>query len=168
MDYTIEYFSPLGPIILACDGVSLTGLWFTDQKYACAGLRTPVQDGTTIPVLLQAKQWLDDYWAGRHPVPDALQLAPRGTDFQRNIWHLLTQIPYGTTMTYGELAKVYATEKGLTAMSAQAVGNAVSRNPISIIIPCHRVLGANGSITGYAGGISRKLSLLDLEKSLDI
>ena len=163
MDYTIEYLSPLGPIILASDGLCVTGLWFSDQKYACAGLSSAIQNGTAVPVLLQAKKWLDDYWAGRCPSPTNLPLAPKGTEFQKKIWNQLTRIPYGSTVTYGDLAKAYAAQEGLSAMSAQAVGNAVSRNPISIIIPCHRVLGTQGKLTGYAGGLSRKIALLQRE-----
>lgn len=163
MDYTIEHNSPEGRIVIASDGSHITGLWFAGQKYFGANLLKPALDGSGLPVLNDATKWLDSYWQGARPSPAALPLRPRGTDFQRKVWRLLLDIPYGSCITYGELAKRYAAQQGLVSMSAQAIGNAVGRNPISIIIPCHRVIGANGNLTGYAGGIPRKSALLRME-----
>ena len=160
MDYTTEYFSPLGKITLASDGSSLIGLWISGQKHFCTNLRQPVQDGADLPVLQDAVQWLDAYWRGEKPSPKRLTLVPRGSNFQIQVWKLLLEVSYGSSTTYGELARQYAINTGISVMSAQAIGGAVARNPISIIIPCHRVLGANGSMTGYDGGIWRKEVLL--------
>ena len=166
MDYTIEYISPIGKIILASDGMALTGLWFLGQKHFGANIQQPVLDGSYLPVLRQAIQWLDAYWWGKNPSPTALPLAPRGTEFQKKVWHLLLKTSYGDRLTYGELAKQYAVHERIPSMSAQAIGNAVGRNPISIIIPCHRVVGASGSMTGYAGGVARKAALLQHEAAI--
>lgn len=145
--------SPLGKLTLAADGEALVGLWLEGQKYFGAGLDlTPGES----PVFEAAKRWLDRYFAGERPSPEELPLDPRGTEFQRRVWALLCEIPCGQTTTYGELARILES-------SPRAVGSAVGRNPISIIIPCHRVLGANGSLTGYAGGIERKRWLLEHE-----
>lgn len=163
MDYTTEYTSPIGKILLASNGTAITGLWFLGQNHFGSTLRSPALDGTSLPVLQQAIQWLDDYWRGTNPSPASLPIQLQGTVFQQNIWKLLLEIPYGTTITYGELARQYALEAGMEAMSARAVGNAVGKNPISIIIPCHRVVGSSGRITGYAGGIVRKSALLQHE-----
>lgn len=161
MQYTAHYCSPLGGILLAADSQGLTGLWFDGQKYFRRGLASDSQEGET-KALVQAKKWLDQYFAGTEPdfLPD-LHLI--GTPFQLSVWKLLRTIPYGHTTTYGALAEKLAENRGLPGMSAQAVGGAVGHNPISIIVPCHRVVGADGSLTGYAGGISRKISLLQLE-----
>ena len=140
--------SPLGPITMASDGTSLTGLWFDGQKY--------------FPVFEDTRRWLHLYFSGTAPtfLPD---LAPAGTPFQQDIWEILRSIPYGETRTYGQIAELYAQKHGILRMSAQAVGGAVGHNPISILIPCHRVVGADGSLTGYAGGLFRKTFLLELE-----
>ena len=140
--------SPLGPITMASDGTSLTGLWFDGQKY--------------FPVFEDTRRWLHLYFSGTAPafLPD---LAPAGTPFQQDIWEILCSIPYGETRTYGQIAELYAQKHGILRMSAQAVGGAVGHNPISILIPCHRVVGADGSLTGYAGGLFRKTFLLELE-----
>lgn len=163
MDYTIEYASPEGPIVIASDGRHITGLWFIGQKFFGESLNYPVVDGSALSVLQDAVTWLDAYWRGTQPSHADLPLRPRGTAFQQKVWRLLLEIPYGSCVTYGDLAKKIAAQDGLRSMSAQAVGNAVGRNPISIIIPCHRVIGTNGSLTGYAGGISRKAALLRME-----
>ena len=160
MDYTTQYQSPLGMITLASDGQALTGLWFSGQKYDCSNLQQPVHDGTELPVLQESVKWLDAYWRGEAPSPTLIPISFKGTAFQKKVWRLLLQIPYGSCITYGELAKRYAAAEGIPSMSAQAVGNAISRNPISILVPCHRVIGTGGNITGYAGGISRKTALL--------
>ena len=152
--------SPLGELILASDGESLTGLWFLGQKYAPPLSTDPEQ--ADLPVLAQARAWLTAYFQGQDPGPTP-PLAPAGTPFQQEVWRLLLAIPYGRTATYKALAGQLAGQRGLESMSAQAVGGAVGRNPISILIPCHRVMGSDGSLTGYAGGLDRKRALLELE-----
>lgn len=153
-----RYDSPLGQLRLAGDDRGLTGLWFLGQKYLP---QTPPPPGD-LPVFREAAAWLDVYFSGRDPGPTP-PLHPAGTPFQREVWALLTAIPYGRTATYGALAARLARERGIPRLSAQAVGGAVGRNPISIFIPCHRVLGAGGSLTGYAGGLDKKAALLALE-----
>jgi len=156
-----KYKSPVGNLILASDGESLTGLWIEDQKYFGATLEKHIIE-ENIPVFEEAKHWLDLYFAGKKP--DFLPpLAPKGSEFRQLIWKYLLEIPYGETTTYGALAKKAAKELGKESMSAQAVGGAVGHNPIGIIIPCHRILGSDGSLTGYAGGIDAKIYLLKLE-----
>ncbi|HIS47174.1 MAG TPA: methylated-DNA--[protein]-cysteine S-methyltransferase [Candidatus Scybalocola faecigallinarum] len=163
MQYINHYDSPLGKILLAADDVGLTGLWFEGQKYFALHL-DKVHEEKEIPVLKQAKQWLDIYFSGKDPdIPIPLHFT--GSDFQNEVWGILCTIPYGQTTTYGAIAKQLAKKKGLDHMSAQAVGGAVGHNEISIIVPCHRVVGANGSLTGYAGGIQKKIKLLTLEKA---
>ena len=161
MTYTQHYDSPLGGILLAADEIGLTGVWFDGEKYFADNLPAEhIQKETFI--LLEAKRWLDIYFTGQEP--DFLPpLHPAGSLFQQAVWALLLQIPYGQTVTYGQLAARLAAERGLARMSAQAVGGAVGRNRISLIIPCHRVLGADGSLTGYAGGLDRKAKLLAWE-----
>lgn len=163
MVYTMQYDSPLGKILLAADEVGLTGLWFYGQKYFANYLPEENREGKT-PALDQAKKWLDIYFSGKEPnfTPP---LHPIGSDFRRAVWDILLKIPYGKTITYGDIARELAEKKGTAKMSAQAVGNAVGHNEISIIIPCHRVVGTNGSLTGYAGGIDKKISLLTLERA---
>lgn len=161
MRYTGAYRSPLGELLLACDGESLTGLWFEGAKYFGRGLDGEWKRGEG-PVLAQTGRWLDLYFSGREPgFTPPVRLT--GTPFQRLIWELLREIPYGTTTTYGALAKTAAERLGVPHMSARAVGAAVGRNPISLILPCHRVVGAKGSLTGYAAGCWRKRELLALE-----
>jgi methylated-DNA-[protein]-cysteine S-methyltransferase len=161
--YTTKYESPLGDIILAAEDDALIGLWLEGQKYFLGSLRErpAVNDG--IPIFIQAKQWLNRYFKGDKPDINELKLAPVGSDFRKAVWKLLCEIPYGKVVTYGEIAEQIAAMRGTGKMSAQAVGGAVGHNPISIIIPCHRVVGADGSLTGYAGGIDKKLRLLKLE-----
>ena len=156
-----HYDSPLGRILLAADERGLTGLWFEGQKYFARTLPTECEERET-PALADAAHWLDVYFSGHEP-DFTPPLHPAGTPFQRTVWALLGQIPYGETTTYGALAQTLAARVGLASMSAQAVGGAVGHNEISIIIPCHRVVGTNGSLTGYAGGIDRKRKLLELE-----
>ena len=152
--------SPLGELILASDGQSLTGLWFSGQKYAPAP--PPESARADLPVFARTQSWLTTYFQGRDPGP-VPPLHLEGTPFQLAVWQLLQGIPYGQTATYGALAGQMARQLGLKSMSAQAVGGAVGRNPISILVPCHRVVGFNGSLTGYAGGLERKRALLRLE-----
>ena len=161
MTFIQYYDSPLGRILLAADEIGLTGLWFEGQKYYAAQLPEAHTEQET-PILAEAKRWLDIYFTGKEP--DFLPpLHPIGSAFRQAVWEILLQIPYGQTMTYGEIARRMAAQKGLARMSAQAVGGAVGHNEISVIIPCHRVVGTNGSLTGYAGGIDKKMRLLELE-----
>lgn len=162
MEYTHHYHSPLGGITLASDGKALTGLWFDGQKYFLDTL-CQEHEKKDLPVFKQADHWLDLYFSGKAP-DFTPPLNPKGTAFRKAVWDILLTIPYGQTLTYGEIAGKIAKQRGLAQMSAQAVGGAVGHNPISIIIPCHRVVGTNGSLTGYAGGIERKVQLLTLEK----
>ena len=161
MTFVQHYISPLGGILLAADEIGLTGLWFDGQKYFARGLPAErIQQET--PVLAEARRWLDVYFSGREP--DFLPpLHPIGSAFRQSVWEILLQIPYGHTITYGEIARQLAGKQGLPRMSAQAVGGAVGHNEISILIPCHRVVGTSGSLTGYAGGIDKKVKLLELE-----
>lgn len=155
MQYFDTYNSPLGEIILTCDGEHLTAVFFAGQKYGNIYRVADAVQGS-LPVLELTKEWLTQYFAGS--VPDFLPpMEPIGTPFQSTVWTLLLEIPYGETVTYGELAKK------LGCKSAQAVGGAVGRNPISILVPCHRVIGADGKLTGYAAGVEKKAFLLDLE-----
>ncbi len=163
MTYTQHYDSPLGGILLAADDVGLTGLWFDGQKYFARGLSNERIEQET-SVLAEAKRWLDIYFTGKEP-DFTPPLHPIGSAFRRSVWEILLQIPYGQTTTYGEIARQLAKKQGLDRMSAQAVGGAVGHNEISIIIPCHRVVGADGSLTGYAGGIGKKEKLLELERA---
>ena len=163
MQYISHYASPLGIMLLAADDAGLTGLWFEGQKHFARGLEAAHEE-RTLPLLDEAKCWLDQYFSGREPdFTPSLHLL--GTAFEREVWAILRAVPYGRTTTYGEIAAQLAKQRGLAHMSAQAVGGAVGRNPISVIVPCHRVLGADGSLTGYAGGLERKRRLLALEST---
>ncbi len=163
MQYTSHYHSPLGDLLLAADDTGLTGLWFHGQKYFAAGLDTGHEE-REIPLFVRTKHWLDLYFSGREP-DFSVPLHFIGTAFQKQVWKILCSIPYGRTMTYGAIAGQIAAEKGLSHMSAQAVGGAVGHNAISILVPCHRVVGTGGSLTGYAGGLDKKVRLLELEKA---
>lgn len=158
-----HYDSPLGLITEASDGEYLIGLWLEGQKYFAAAMGDDYEE-KSLPVFAQTDRWLDIYFSGQEP-DFTPPLKPQGTDFRRAIWDILLTIPYGQTMTYGEIAQRMAKAKGIAKMSAQAVGGAVGHNPITLIIPCHRVVGTNGSLTGYAGGIDRKVQLLKLEQT---
>lgn len=161
MQYTTTYQSPLGELLLAADEKGLTGIWFDGGKYFAEGLDAEHEKGQ-LPVLETAKSWLDIYFAGREPdfTPPLHMI---GSPFRLSVWKHLLEIPYGETITYGEIAKRIAREMRIERMSAQAVGGAVGHNPVSIIVPCHRVIGADGSLTGYAGGLEKKVRLLTLE-----
>ena len=163
MTFLTHYDSPLGGVLLAADESGLTGLWFEGQKYFADNLPEERAERETETLAL-AKRWLDIYFAGKEPdfMPP---LHPVGSPFRRAVWELLLEIPYGQTTTYGELSRRLAAEKGIAHMSAQAVGGAVGHNGISIIIPCHRVVGTGGSLTGYAGGVDKKVKLLELERA---
>ena len=160
--YINHYHSSLGSITLASDGEALTGLWFDGQKYFPHKLISESIE-SELPIFKQTVKWLDIYFSGR--IPDFTPpISLNTTPFRKAVYNILLTIPYGQTMTYGEIANIIANQKGVERMSAQAVGGAVGHNPISIIIPCHRVVGADGSLTGYAGGLDRKIELLKLEK----
>lgn len=161
MAYVQHYDSLLGGILLAADESGITGLWFDGQKYFARDLPAERVEQNT-PALAEAKRWLDIYFTGGEP-DFTPPLHPIGSGFRQAVWNILLQIPYGQTTTYGEIARQLAAKQGLARMSAQAIGGAVGHNEISIIIPCHRVVGTNGSLTGYAGGIDRKVKLLELE-----
>lgn len=161
MVYTTEYASPLGAITLACDEEAIIGLWFNGQRYF-GNILPKRTEQKEQPLFADAKRWLDIYFSGREP--DFLPLLRYdSTPFRKTVCEIMLTIPYGRTMTYGEIAAEVARRQGLEKMSAQAVGGAVGHNPVSIIVPCHRVVGADGSLTGYAGGIERKIVLLCLE-----
>lgn len=163
MTYIQHYASPLGGILLAANDIGLTGLWFDGQKYYADNLPAEHIERET-PILTDAKRWLDVYFTGNEPdFTPPLHIV--GSAFRQAVWELLLQIPYGQTVTYGELARQLAEKQGAEHMSAQAVGGAVGHNPISLIIPCHRVVGTHGSLTGYAGGIDKKIMLLELEQA---
>jgi methylated-DNA-[protein]-cysteine S-methyltransferase len=161
--FTCSYRSPLGEIIAAARNDALVGLWFEHQKYF-----PKIDDwlpAPDYPLLIQLRGWLDAYFSGGKP-DVGFELAPAGSEFRRSVWRVLLAIPYGGTLTYGAIAKQIAAERGTERFSAQAVGGAVGHNPISLIIPCHRVIGSNGSLTGYAGGIEKKRALLEMEQGI--
>ncbi len=160
--FSCTYDAPVGMLTLAAGEDGLKGLWIKGQKYFLGTLTSPLREGANRH-LDEAVAWLDAYFAGEQPPLDALTLAPEGSRFRQVVWQLLCQIPYGQVTTYGQLAKEAAKRLGKQRMSAQATGGAVGHNPISIIIPCHRVVGADGSLTGYAGGIDKKIALLEHE-----
>ena len=162
MNNIFHYSSPLGGITLASDGKALTGLWFDEQKYFPNKL-VKERNEADLPIFTQTCNWLDIYFRGKEPVFTP-PLNPQTTTFRKAVCDILLTIPYGQTITYGEIARILAEQQGVERMSAQAVGNAIGHNPISIVVPCHRVLGANGSLTGYSGGLDRKIKLLKLEK----
>lgn len=159
--YTSVYSSELGDILLAADEIGLTGLWFFGQSYFADTLPAE-QIAQETPILAQAREWLDEYFSGKEP-DFTPTLHPIGSPFRQAVWKLLLQIPYGQTTTYGEIARQLEKLQNRPHMSAQAVGGAVGHNGISIVIPCHRVVGTKGSLTGYAGGLDKKMALLELE-----
>ena len=161
MQHIAHYASPLGGITLSAHDGALTGLWFDGQKYDRLGLPAELVEAPDLPIFEQARVWLDAYFAGRDPgaLPSC---APVGTPFQMRVWKKLGDIPYGELTSYGAIAKAIEEETGHRS-AARAVGGAVGHNPVSIILPCHRVVGASGSLTGYAGGLERKIALLELE-----
>lgn len=172
MQYIHHYISPLGRIILISDGQALTGLWFEDKNSAGKLPAKPYTE-KNLPVFAQTDRWLDIYFSGKEP-DFTPPLSVHGTAFREMVWEILLTIPYGQTMSYGEIASVIAARRSQArteadrdrpVVSAQAVGGAVGHNPISLIIPCHRVIGADGSLVGYAGGLERKQALLELEQA---
>lgn len=163
MYYRTTCPSPVGVITLACDGDSLVGLWLEGQKYHGDTIPETMTEKDDMLVFAAAKKWLNQYFSGQKPAIAALPLAPIGGAFRQGVWSILCEIPYGEVMTYGDIAKKMAVMLGKESMSSQAVGGAVGHNPISIIIPCHRVVGSNGSLTGFAAGVKTKIKLLELE-----
>lgn len=161
--YSTTYLSPIGVITLACDDDNLIGLWIEGQKYHSNTITEAIYEKDDMPVFNAVKNWLDKYFAGEKPAISNLRLAPIGGEFRQNVWSILCEIPYGEVITYGDIAKKMAVKMGKERMSGQAVGGAVGHNPISIIIPCHRVVGSNGSLTGYSAGVNKKIKLLELE-----
>lgn len=157
------YPSPIGLLTLASQGERLVGLWIAGQKYFGGTISNTMVENHAIPVFTSTKKWLDRYFAGAKPSITELSLAPIGSEFRQRVWSILQEIPYGEVTTYGEIAKRMAVMLGKESMSSQAVGGAVGHNPISIIIPCHRVVGAHGSLTGYSAGVPVKRKLLELE-----
>lgn len=162
MDLTTHYDSPFGGITLASDGEALIGLWFDGQKYYADTLNNEHIEHNNLEVFEQTRLWLDSYFSGKAPNFNP-PLLMRTTEFRKRVWEIMLTIPFGHTMTYGDIARIIAKERGLKSMSTQAVGGAVGHNAISLIIPCHRVVGTNGSLTGYAGGIDKKMRLLQME-----
>lgn len=165
MYYLTTYSSPVGMLTLACDndGSNLVGLWMEGQKYHGGTIPEEMFEKDDMPIFDTVKKWLNRYFAGEKPTVSELPLAPVGGTFRQDVWRILCEIPYGKVITYGDIAKKMAVKMNKKSMSSQAVGGAVGHNPISIIIPCHRVVGSNGSLTGYAGGVGTKVKLLELE-----
>lgn len=163
MIYTLHYESPIGGLLLAERDGALVGLWIEGQKYFPESLLPEMEEKGDSVILNEAKEWLDSYFKGERPPIGRLALAPAGSGFQREVWKHLCEIPYGQVATYGEIARKITESRGSGRTSARAVGGAVGRNPVSVIIPCHRVVGSDGSLTGYAGGIERKRKLLEFE-----
>lgn len=160
MIYTTQYHSPVGKITFAGNENGLIGLWIEGQKYFLGKIKEPMQEKEDLEIFSKTRNWLDRYFHGERPLISEIRLKPEGSVFQKEVWKLLCEIPYGEVTTYGDIAKKVAKKLGKETMSAQAVGGAVGHNPIAIIIPCHRVVGSNGSMTGYAGGIDKKIKLL--------
>ena len=161
--YKTYYISPIGRILILTDATALLGLWLEGQKYFGGTLSGDMEKKDDLFVFKTVEDWLDRYFAGEKPSISELPLCPKGGEFRQGVWEILREIPYGKVMSYGEIAGKMAAKTGRARMSAQAVGGAVGHNPISIIIPCHRVVGSNGSLTGYAGGIAAKIKLLEHE-----
>lgn len=160
MYYAAQYDSPVGTLTLCSHEDRLAGVWLEGQKYFGASISGEMVPDGNVPVLFRTREWLDRYFAGKAPSPAELPLSPAGTPFRQAVWRLLLEIPYGQVITYGQLSRRTAAALGRPSMAAQAVGNAAGHNPISIIIPCHRLVGTDGSLTGYAGGLERKQWLL--------
>ena len=158
MYFSTDYMSPIGKILIVSDGEAICAVWFYGQKHFLASIRDEVIKKDDLPIFEKVKLWFDNYFKGFNPEIN-FRLEPMGSEFRLKVWKILSEIPYGQTVTYGEIASMLS-----KTMSAQAVGGAVGHNPIAILIPCHRVLGSNGKLTGYAGGIDKKMELLKIEK----
>ena len=166
MVFSHHYDSPLGGITMASDGDALTGLWFDGQKYFGSTLSAGSAE-RSLPVFAEADRWLDLYFGGG--IPDFTPaLNPKATEFRKTVWGILRTVPYGHTVTYGRIAEIMSPQPSSARLSARAVGGAVAHNPVSLIIPCHRIVGSDGSLTGYAGGISRKKALLEMEQAVSL
>lgn len=163
MYYKTSYISPHGKMTLASDGENLIGLYFDGQKYFLSSIKSEIIENDELEIFKKTKKWLDEYFKGKNPSVEGLKLKSEGSDFRKNVWQKLRSIPYGKTVSYNDITKSITAEKGIKRMSCQAVGSAIGHNPISIIIPCHRVVGINGNLTGYAAGIKVKKKLLELE-----
>lgn len=163
MLYKSKYNSPIGEISLISNKTNLIGAWFKNQKYYLENIKETIIEEEDIEILEKTKKWLDKYFNKEKPEISELSLSPNGNEFRKEVWKILSEIPYGQIITYGEISKEICKRMNKERMSSQAIGNAVGHNPISIIIPCHRVLGKNKEITGYAGGIDKKKYLLNLE-----
>lgn len=165
MYYKTEYKSPLGNITVCCDkDEKVVGLFFKNQKYFADNIDGKITEDNNLKIFVTVKNWLDKYFAGKKPNIKEIPIKFIGNHFRKSVWKILYKIPYGTVLTYGDIAKQIAKQQGIPKMSAQAVGGAVGHNPISIIVPCHRVVGKNGKLTGYAAGINKKKKLLELEQ----
>ncbi len=163
MIYTTTYKSPIGNLLIAAKDNKLIGLWIEKQKYYLSGFKEEMSEREDSEILTKTKSWLDRYFNKENPDINELDINLIGSEFRKNVWEILKTIPYGKVVTYNDIAKKIAEQKGISKMSAQAIGGAVGHNPISIIVPCHRVVGTNGSLTGYAGGIEKKIQLLEFE-----
>ena len=169
MIYTTYYKSSLGEILLASKDNKLIGLWIEGQKHYLSNFKESIVENNQDDTLIKKKKWLDRYFNNEKPSIKELPLSPIGSEFRQEVWNILRKISYGKTITYNDIAKEIAKKRGIKKMSAQAVGGAVGHNPISIIIPCHRVVGENGNLTGYAGGLNKKIFLLKHEEvNMDI
>ncbi|MCR4663093.1 MAG: methylated-DNA--[protein]-cysteine S-methyltransferase [Endomicrobiaceae bacterium] len=164
--YKAQYKSPVGTIIICCDEQEkIVGLWFKGQKHFADNIYySKMTENNNIKILQKTKKWLDKYFSGKKPTTNDIPIKFIGSSFRQQVWTLLCKIPYGKTVTYSDIAEQIARQKGIKKMSAQAVGGAVGHNPIAIIVPCHRVIGKNGNLTGYAAGIDKKKKLLELEQ----
>ncbi len=163
--YKSEYKSPLGIITVCCDeDENIVGLFFKNQKHFADNIDGKITENNNLKIFVTVKNWLDKYFAGKKPNIKEIPIKFIGNDFRKSVWKILYKIPYGKTVTYGDVAKQIAKQKDITKMSAQAIGCAVGHNPISIIVPCHRVVGKNGKLTGYAAGLNKKKKLLELEQ----
>ena len=164
--YKTEYKSPLGIITICCDeDEKVVGLFFKNQKYFADNIDGKITENNNLKIFVTVKSWLDKYFAGKKPNIKEIPIKFIGNDFRKSVWKILYKIPYGTVLTYGDIAKQIAKQEGIPKMSAQAIGGAVGHNPISIIVPCHRVVGKNGKLTGYAAGLNKKKKLLELEQA---
>lgn len=164
--YKIKYKSPLGNITICCDecGKNIVGLWFEKQKYFASNIEGNLTENNKLQIFTKTINWLEKYFTGKKTKAEEIPIKLIGTKFQKSVWKILYKIPYGKVITYGDIAKQIEKQKRITKMSAQAVGCAVGHNPISIIIPCHRVIGKNRKLTGYAAGLDKKKKLLQIEK----
>jgi len=164
--YKTKYESSIGNITICCDeyAENIVGIWFENQKYFADNIDGEIIEHNNLKIFIKTKSWLDRYFTYKKPNIKEISIKFIGNEFRKSVWKILCKIPYGRTITYSDIAKQIAKQKGIMKMSAQAIGGAVAHNPISIIVPCHRVVGKNGKLTGYAAGIDKKKKLLQLEK----